>query len=51
MAENLNKISRPRQLFVGEKPRKFINIEDREEKPTNITEIPKLSKITNLMKI
>lgn len=51
IGENLNKISRPRQLYVGHGPREFVNIEDREEKPTLITEIPKLSKITNLMKM
>lgn len=51
MAENLNKIGRPRQLYVGNDRLEFVNIENRKEKPTNITEMPKLSKITNLMKI
>lgn len=32
ISENLNKISRPRQLYVGHDLRDFIPIEEREEK-------------------
>ncbi|KRX08363.1 Citrate synthase-like, core [Pseudocohnilembus persalinus] len=48
ISENLNKISRPRQLYVGHDLRDFIPIEEREEKQTNITELPRINKITNL---
>ncbi|KAL4450504.1 hypothetical protein ABPG74_019402 [Tetrahymena malaccensis] len=52
MAEGLNKIGRPRQLYVGPAVREFVKIEDRkEEGQSNILEIPKLAKISNLMKL
>ena len=35
MSENLNKISRPRQLYVGKPKRDFVLLKDREEVENN----------------
>ncbi|EGR27584.1 hypothetical protein IMG5_193840 [Ichthyophthirius multifiliis] len=52
MAEGLNKIGRPRQVYVGEKIREFVKIEDRKKQnQSNILQMPKLAKVTNLMKL
>ena len=52
MAEDLNKIGRPRQLYVGQKARKLKSIDKREqEEQTRVLEIKKAVKVTNLIKL
>ena len=52
MNENQSRISRPRQLYVGPKAREYKKIETREEEElSNVSEIPKLCKLTDLMKL
>lgn len=52
MAEGLLKIGRPRQLYVGSEVREYPLIQDRpQEAKSKILEIPKLAKISNLMKV
>ncbi len=51
MNESHRKISRPQQLFVGEKEREYEDIEDRKHKYSHIKETPKLNKLTSLMKV
>ena len=51
MNENTNRISRPRQLYVGPLSREYEQIEEREDTASNIIEIPKLCKLTSLMKL
>lgn len=46
------RIGRPRQIYVGNEEREFIPLDERtKEKKSRVIEIPKLNKITNLMKL
>lgn len=52
MNENVARISRPRQLYVGPKPRDYEKIEKREDPElSNVSDMPKLCKLTDLMKL
>ena len=49
MSEKLQKIGRPRQLYVGEPARNFVKIEEREEvEKSRVIKVPKLVDITGL---
>ncbi len=52
MSEQHNKLSRPRQLYVGESERAWEEKENRKENENSrVKEIPKLCKLTSLMKL
>ena len=51
MNEGSNRISRPRQLYVGPEPRKYEKLEDRPDTESRVQEMPKLNKLTSLMKL
>ena len=51
MNEGTNRISRPRQLYVGPEHREYEKIEDRPDNGSRVIEMPKLNKLTSLMKL
>lgn len=51
MNEGTNRISRPRQLYVGPSQREYEKIEDRPNDGSRVIEVPKLNKLTSLMKL
>ena len=51
MNEGCNRISRPRQLYVGPEPRKYEKLEERADTESRVQEMPKLNKLTSLMKL
>ena len=51
MNENANRISRPRQLYVGSQHRDYKKVEDRDDTDSRVREVSKLVKLTSLMKL
>jgi citrate synthase len=52
MSEGVQRISRPRQLYVGNPERPFDHISDRKDPENSLVgEVPKLCALTNLMKL
>lgn len=52
ISENIQRISRPRQLYVGNEERRFMKMEERKEPETSLVrDVPKICALTNLMKL
>ena len=51
MNENANRISRPRQLYVGPQHREYEKVEERDDTDSRVREVSKLVKLTSLMKL
>jgi hypothetical protein len=52
MNENLNRISRPRQMYVGPKHSDYEEmIRRKSQEDSRVKEIPKLCKLTQLMRL
>ena len=51
MNEGMNRISRPRQLYVGPLNKQYEKIDERKDTESRVNEIAKLNKLTSLMKL
>ena len=52
MNEGCQRISRPRQMYVGQIERPYVQIEERKnENKSYVIDVPKLCKLTSLMKL